>query len=241
MRISIPFTSPVTQKLSCARGMKALAVLAVALAGAQLLTAQTPAAPPATAPAHKAIHRHPTPTAAHSATPPAPAAPAPVLAKEPETPHWPANERAHPAAVTWDSQGLRIEAANSSLQQILNDVSTATGAKVEGLGADERVFGAYGPGQVRDVLSKLLQGSAYNVIMIGDQGQGAPRQIVLTSRNSTGAQAPTARRATDADDDDSADSDADEPQQAPPPIQPGFVPGNSPRSPQPLPQMAPHN
>ena len=55
--------------------------------------------------------------------------------------------------MVWDSQGLRIEARNSSLQQILNDVSTATGAKVDGLGTDERVFGIYGPGQARDVLA----------------------------------------------------------------------------------------
>jgi hypothetical protein len=240
MRMSIPFVSPVSQEHPSARGITALVLLAAAMTGAQLL-AQTPAAQPAPVPAHKATHHYKkAPSTAHPVTPPAPAAPAPVV---PEAPHWPANEHAKQASVTWDSHGLRIEAANSSLQQILKDVSTATGAKVEGLGADERVFGAYGPGQVRDVLSKLLQGSAYNVIMIGDQGQGAPRQIVLSSRNSTGAQAPSAKTAVEGDDDDAADNDVDEPQQAPtpPPVQPSLIPGSSPRSPQQLPQMQPRN
>jgi hypothetical protein len=49
-------------------------------------------------------------------------APVPVTPPAPELPKWPANEKAVQATVTWDSQGLRIEAANSSLEQILNDL-----------------------------------------------------------------------------------------------------------------------
>jgi len=113
--------------------------------------------------------------------------------------------------VTWDSQGLRINAANSSLQQILNDVATVTGAKVEGLDSDQRIFGTYGPGQARDVLSQLLQGSGYNVMMIGDQGQGTPREIVLSLRHS-GSPSPGANPAANNDD----DADVDEPPQPPP-------------------------
>lgn len=241
MRMSIPFASPVSLEHSSARAMSALVLLMAAMTGAQLL-AQAPATQPAPIPGHKTIHHHKKPNAAHPAAPAAQATPSPA---EPEAPHWPANEHATQASVTWDSHGLRIDAANSSLQQILRDVSTATGAKVEGLGADERVFGAYGPGQVRDVLSKLLQGSAYNIIMIGDQGQGAPRQIVLSSRNSAGAQAPAAKTAVEGDEDNAADNDADEPQQAPtpPPVQPGFVPGNLPRNSPPMPpvQVQPRN
>jgi hypothetical protein len=98
-------------------------------------------------------------------------------------PDWPVNEKPGPANVVWDSHGLRIDASNSSLEQILKDVSTDTGAKVEGLHTDERIFGTYGPGTAREVLSQILDGSGYNVLMIGDQGQGTPRQIVLSERS----------------------------------------------------------
>jgi hypothetical protein len=84
--------------------------------------------------------------------------------------------------VVWDSHGLFIQANNSSLDQILNDVSLKTGVKVEGMGADERIFGTYGPGPARDVLSELLDGSGYNVLLVGDLGQGTPRMIVLSGR-----------------------------------------------------------
>jgi hypothetical protein len=96
--------------------------------------------------------------------------------------------------VVWDSHGLSIVAANSSLIQILKDISAATGAKVEGLGVDERIFGTYGPGQARDVISQLLDGSGYNVLMVGDQGEGTPRQIELSNRpNGPAPVAPTGR------------------------------------------------
>jgi hypothetical protein len=147
-------------------------------------------------------------------------------------PLWPVNETPAHASVTWDSKGLRIDAANSSLMQILTDVSTATGTKVEGLNADQRIFGAYGPGLARDVLSQLLQGSGYNVLMIGDEGQGAPRQILLSSRrNGTAMQTVN----TSAPNNNAADDDADvdePPQVQPPPMRPGFAPGAPPRSPQ---------
>jgi hypothetical protein len=102
---------------------------------------------------------------------------APAIAQAPEKPKWPVFDHPTDASILWDSRGLTIDAANSSLQQILKDVSTATGVKVEGLSSDERVFGTYGPGLARDVLSELLQGSGYNMIMVGDLGQGAPRKI----------------------------------------------------------------
>jgi hypothetical protein len=157
-----------------------------------------------------------------------------ALPQKPAAPNWPANDKPAPASIVWDSQGLRIEAANSSLHQILKDVSTATGTSFEGMGADERVFGAYGPGLARDVLSQLLHGTGYNVLMIGDQGQGAPRQIVLTSRNPADASAN--KESGDSGDDDSADNIADDqPQQAAPaavPTRSPFTPGGPPRTPQ---------
>lgn len=172
------------------------------------LAAQAPA--PAPVPADTTPQKTPHPHKRHTAQPadatPAPATPAPVTPPAPELPKWPVNEKPEDASVTWDSRGLSINASNSSLEQILNEVATETGAKVEGLDKDQRIFGAYGPGQPRDVLSQLLDGSGYNVLMIGDQGQGAPKQIVLTARHTGDAQparpapTPAAEEEVEADD-----------------------------------------
>lgn len=107
----------------------------------------------------------------------------------------------------------------------------ATGAEVEGLSSDQRVFGAFGPGPAREVLSQVLQGSGYNVIMIGDQGQGTPRQILLSVRQASASQPVTRTNVSS-----NEDEDVEEPQQpaAQEPIsnRPGFAPGVPPRSPQ---------
>jgi len=197
-------------------------------------TAQTPATPHAAAPAHKAIHPQSHSRKGHPAGAHAVAAPAPETPKAPEPPKWPAIEDAAPASVVWDSQGLRIDASNSSLHQILKDVETATGAEVVGMGDDQRVFGAYGPGLARDVLYQLLQGSGYNVLMVGDLGKGAPRQIVLSSRKG-GDTKGAADKTASTGDDDTAEAEPEEPPQQQPvaqPIRPGFGPGGLPRSPQ---------
>lgn len=196
--------------------------LAVGLAGTTLLAAQTVPSP---APHHKP-HRIAHSAAAHPAAS-APATPAPA-------PNWPINDHPAPASIKWDSSGLRIAAANSSLREILADVATATGAKVEGLASDQRVFGDDGPGPLRDVLSQLLQGSGYNILMIGDQGQAIPLQIVLTARHS-GSETAASPQSPASSEDDSADSDVDEqpqPMPVPPSIRPGFGPGGPARTPQ---------
>jgi hypothetical protein len=203
-------------------------------------TAQQPATPPApaTAPAQsssKTTKAHRKPSGAHSA--PAPAVPTPPVAPEQPKPDWPVNDRPSDATVVWNSQGLRIEAANSSLQQILKDVGTLTGTRIQGLGADQRIFGTYGPGSARVVLSELLDGSGYNVLMIGEQGEGTPRQVILSSQ-ATG-QAPksvAANQNSQADEDaDAQDQAQPQPQPEPPPQPPvrnGLAPGAPPRTPQ---------
>jgi hypothetical protein len=136
--------------------------------------------------------------------------------------------------VTWDSHGLRIAATNSSLQQILTDVATATGAKVEGMATDERVFGEFGPGQARDVLSQLLNGSGYNVLMIGDQGAGTPRQIVLSARHAGATPAANNRQNQDMPDEDAPEPPESEEQPPQPPLlnRPPMGPPGAPRTPQ---------
>lgn len=205
-----------------------LAMLAAALSWTQTPPAQTQTAAASTARPHKAVHKHKqtakTQAEQKTAQPAAPAAPPVAL-----MPQWPANEKPNEATVTWDSQGLRINATNSSLEQILKDVGTVTGATVDGLNGDERIFGAYGPGKARDVLSQLLQGTSYNVLMIGDQGEGTPREIILSARN-TSAKSKTVAVASQPSNDD--DSDVDDQQQPPPPPgHPGFGPPGM-RSPQ---------
>jgi hypothetical protein len=180
------------------------------------LAAQTPA-PPAPAPAHATAHRHKKPTAAKPAAQPAPApAPAPIA---PQIPNWPANHKPAEASVVWDSHGLFIQASNSSLYQILRDVSLKTGAKVEGLGADERIFGTYGPGPARDVLTELLDGSGYNILLIGDQGQGTPRRIVLSGRPVPGRASGNANPGATSNNDAENDQEAEQPDTNPP-VQP---------------------
>jgi hypothetical protein len=202
-----------------------------------LTPAPTPATPATTNPP---THHHkkpaatkptpqsapPPPPVAQSAPVPAPcplATPAPPLTPEaPCIPNWPANHKPDEASVVWDSHGLFIQASNSSLDRILNDISQKTGAKVEGMGADERIFGTYGPGPARDVLTELLDGSGYNVLLVGDLGQGTPRRIVLSGRPSG---PPPSGQSTPSDNE--ADQEAPE---APPtgpysqPVLPGAIP-----------------
>lgn len=184
------------------------------------LSAQTSPAPgPATKPTDKPVHPHKKPAAAVPAPQPQPVPPpAPVL---PPPPNWPANDLPGAASVVYDSRGLLIVASNSSLAQILKDVATDTGAKVEGMGADQRIFGTYGPGPARDVLTQLLDGSGYNVLMVGDRGAGTPRRIVLTvppgSAMQTAAKTPTPPNNDDADSDQQAPESEVEQEPQPPP------------------------
>lgn len=234
MRAIHPFNSPASPGITGARLLVLPVILAAALCGTGMAAAQSPATATPRATLRKPAH-HPRkrPAAAHApspatAVPATPAAAAlPAKSSAPEAPKWPATEKPSPATVTWNSQGLRIEAANSSLVQILEDVATATGAKVEGFEADQRVFGVFGPGRARDVLSQLLQGSGYNILLIGDQGQGTPRRILLSTRKAGTAPPATLNAANAANSAQSGDEDSDtdeQPPQNPAPIRPGMQP-----------------
>jgi len=125
--------------------------------------------------------------------------------------------------VVWDSHGLRIVASNSSLAQILKDVTAKTGATLEGMGKDERIFGTYGPGLALDVLSLLLDGSGYNILLVGDLGQGTPRRIVLSGRP-TGPAPPPAQSNADADEEQMAQPEAQPTGPMSQPDMPGAIP-----------------
>jgi hypothetical protein len=236
MRTLSPHNSPVSHGVPGLRVFAPLTLLAAALCGAQILHAQKPATADQPGKPHKAAHPHKRLVAAPAPAPEPPAAPVAATPPAPELPKWPANEKPAKAAITWDSQGLHIDAANSSLEDILMEVATLTGAKLEGFDADQRVFGAFGPGPARDVLSQLLLGSGYNVMMIGDQGQGTPRRIVLSARHAGGATpAATPAPASSDEDADTEEPPQQPPQQYPQPIRPGFPPGG--RTPQQMQEM----
>jgi hypothetical protein len=133
------------------------------------------------------------------------------------------------ASVKLEGGQLLVKADNASLTQILQSVATDSGMKIDGLGADQRIFGTYGPGNPHEVLQSLLDGSGYNVMMVGSGSNGAPRELVLSPRSAstpdTNQQqaAPPQQQPAD-DDDDSSDQDVDtSPGVQPTPIQrPGF-------------------
>jgi hypothetical protein len=151
--------------------------LVPAILGGKSLPAQTitsQAAKPAQQ--QKADTEHPQP---HPSAPEAMAAPPPPSS----APVPPADQPPTLARVSWGSRGLEIEASNSSLNQILHQVAADTGAKLEGLARDQRVFGSYGPGPGSDVLWQLLDGSGYNMLMVGGHDTDAPLKIVLSARS----------------------------------------------------------
>jgi hypothetical protein len=87
---------------------------------------------------------------------------------------------AQSAKIVFTQNSLVIHAENSSLAEILHQFAEKSGMQISGLGNDERVFGNFGPGAPRDVLADLLNGTAYNQVLLGDLSNGAPRELILT-------------------------------------------------------------
>jgi hypothetical protein len=159
------------------------------------------------------------------------------------------DQPAVPATITSANNELTVNANNSSLSQILRQVSSKTGMQLDGLGGDERVFGSFGPGAPREVLTALLNGTSYNVVMVGDLPNGAPRELLLTRRTGDGsssqplnaAQNPgqnqNGQNGDDATPDDSSSGDDSSPDDSAPPMQytppsiaPAAPPPNNPRA-----------
>jgi len=83
------------------------------------------------------------------------------------------------------------------------------------------------------VLSQLLQGSGYNVLLVGDQGQGTPRKIVLSSRHAGSTlQGANFAPANAGDDDVDTEEQPSPPQPSQPAIPPNMAPGGPARTPQ---------
>src|ERR1035437_1355157 len=88
----------------------------------------------------------------------------------------------HPAQVVYSRGMLEIDADNSSLNQILRDVSRETGMKITGGLADERVYGKYGPSPPAEVLASLLNGTSSNMLL-RETASYAPAELILTPRH----------------------------------------------------------
>ena len=120
------------------------------------------------------------------ATPPTSATPQPVNLQasplqQPAQPAAPAQQSAKRAQVDLVNGMLTVDADNSSLNQILREISRVTGMKITGGVMDERVFGNYGPADPSTVLGTLLRGTGSNMMIVLDAKQ-APQELVLTPR-----------------------------------------------------------
>jgi len=225
------------------RGMRA-----VFWSGCTLLALSTPALaqevfPPDTntPPRHHRLQG--SETRADQPSPFAPAASAPTPA--PQTPPVNVASAAAPPSLLDKPAGppridlapgrLTIHADNSSLADILHRLTSDSGMTVDGLGGDQRIFGSYGPGDPQEVLSTLLDGSGYNVVMVGRTETGTPRQISLTPRGaglpSSGPSRPQ-QMAQDEDNDDEVQQPIEPPGAPQPPQETPHDPNNGVRTPQ---------
>jgi hypothetical protein len=131
----------------------------------------------------KASAKKPSPVAAQPAARPVPAqivppVPATLMNSAPVNPN-----------VTMSNGLLTIDAPNSTLSDVLRGVHNATGAEIEGTSPSERVAVRLGPGDPRQVIAALLEGTPYDYLILGSQQRPyAVTRIVLT-QSSGGASA----------------------------------------------------
>jgi len=131
---------------------------------------------------------------------------------EPTVPLTPSQQQPKRAQVTLANGSLSVSADNSSLNQILRQISHDTGIKITGGVMDERVFGKYGPAAPGQILAELLDGTGSNMLLVKHDGDAAP-ELILTPRQG----GPTPPNPNAAASDDKNESDDSQPQQAPDP------------------------
>lgn len=79
---------------------------------------------------------------------------------------------------------LTIDAPNSTLSDVLSGIHAATGASIEGTAPVERVAVKLGPGDPRQVIRALLQGTPYDYVILGSQSSPDAVTRVLLTRSS---------------------------------------------------------
>jgi len=88
---------------------------------------------------------------------------------------------AEPASITYNNGTLTVKTQNSSLNQILREISRKTGMSITGGVSEERVFGTYGPAPAGEVLRQLLDGTKSNMLY-QEATATAPAHLTLTAR-----------------------------------------------------------
>ena len=210
--------------------------------GAQAASPQTQPVPAAASTVPPKVHSHGKK-----------AAPAPPVVETPAPP--PTLEQSPPTApqVNYSNGQLTVVAQNATLSQVLRSVQSLTGASVEmpsGV-SSERVVGQFGPGRPRDVLNALLNGSKFNYIILGVNGDpGAVQKVILTTAKpaSTVNTAQNNQAQEEPQDEEYSEPEAQPQPQAPMPPQfrhrpnmPGRTPDSYNQPPQPQPQPGPDN
>jgi len=123
------------------------------------------------------------------------------VAEAPQTPPAPPTleqQAPIPPQVTYKDGLLAIDSRNATLSQVLHSVQAQTGASVEipsGAG-NERVVATLGPGQPKDVLASLLNGSKFNYVILGEANNpGAVQKVILmaSAGGTSGTSSTTAR------------------------------------------------
>lgn len=126
----------------------------------------------------------------------------------PAVPPPPAQRPPHRAEVAYTQGQISVIADNSSLNQILREISRETGMKITGGVTDERVYGKYGPSPAADVLATLLEGTGSNMLLLHNDST-TPGELVLTPRQ--GGPTPPNPNAPGFDDDSPVDDAASPP------------------------------
>ena len=118
-------------------------------------------------------------------------APQPAVPPRPPTPQ---QLPPSPPQVSYRDGLLTIHAQNSTLADILAAVRAQTGATIDmpAQGGNERVFFHQGPGPARDILAALLQGSAFDYILLGSLERPGDLQRILLLPRPTGAETTAA-------------------------------------------------
>jgi hypothetical protein len=203
------------------------------------LPAQTPAAmPQASATPAQGMGTKPATAAPPSATPSKTrarhkkeAAPVPAVPQAPPIPQTLEQSPPTPPRITYQGGQLSIDARNATLGQVLHAVQSQTGASIEipSSANNERVVAQLGPGQPKDVLNSLLNGSKFDYIILGVTGNpGAVQKVILTSRQNSGPNVNVAQNQPqnqEADEEAAPEEPVNEAQENPTPEQTPPPPG----------------